>query len=186
MADCIVCRGQKIIRLPLFHPLEVSAVDVPAIDTVPSHRDYPCPECKELSAPYSRLWVASSHSEVPAYLRDRVGIVESFRNGLAAALGGELHRKGMISFRESAPDHRGIIIVQATVGVVAPDHVADLETRVASRQFEVAEALIGETAAQIANWGSSYGSKSVPKDAARSWLREAFEKVKARYGGKRG
>lgn len=186
MAHCIVCRGSGVVRLPVYRQLEAlhSLGFDEAVDS--AYREYPCPECKELSAPYSRLAIEKTErmmdARAPAAYRD------AMRRGMVHAIADKIFELGLVSFEEGPENTRLLAIpVRATIAVVAPVEVAKLEERVAQRQIEVAEALVAETSEQIANWGSFYHGRtggSVGKYQAIEWLQEALKKVKARYGKK--
>ncbi len=181
IADCIVCRGAKTVRLPVY-VMAVADFDPYSAPVAcePGHREYPCPECSA-GVPYERLGLVKGSRDAGAGDGRYLAAV---RLSLARELATVMVERGMIRFEQDKPDWRGIFQTRAVVGVVAPSVVATFEERVAERQFEVAQAVVEATEAEISNWGSFYGIQTVNKSEAVGWMRQALQKVKARYAGK--
>lgn len=187
MDECGICRGRRTIRLPFYRPVvleDVAGFSLPA-DVDALSREYPCPECCSGSyVPFTRLGAIKEKVEGNAVYSSDPRFMESMRRGVVVAMADRMLRDGFVTFEQSAPDYRGYFTLRGTAGVVHPRHVAKFEERVAERQFEVAAALIEQTESDINIWGSHYRVDEVKKSQAIAWLREAFNKVRRKYGDK--
>lgn len=175
--DCDVCRGSQKIRLPVWPSLSATAIrhEDSAIVTV-SHREYPCPECADVTR-LERVQAAREETFAASYIKAE-GFIEHVKDGLAHQLAGYLLRNGFIRFERGPEDEQEMrFAMRATVGVVRPNQLDNLEERIAERQTEVAQEVVAEAERQINNWGSYYGHRDISKDQAAREVREAFGAV---------
>lgn len=180
--DCEICRGARIVRLPVYRRAEAAPFDetVPAIEQ--PWREYPCPECGD-SVGMERVAVLDAHTMVD----DRPygpEFDQSLRHAAARRLVDHLLDGGYITFERGATDlRRQRYPVVATIGVVTKGAVASLEQRIAKRQGEVAAAAADEAIYQINNWGSAsrFIDHRIGKDHAARFIREAVKEVSEKW-----
>ncbi len=153
--DCEICRGAGLIRLPLYRHAAVNYGQDGPVSIEESSRTYPCPECAN-TIPQERLAVLQSHTLVDSRINDP-RFAQHVKSGAAHMLVDELLKNGFITFARG-PDDNGQMAypMVATIGVVSPKHVANLEDRIAERQAIIATELADEAVKQISNWGSFY------------------------------
>lgn len=178
MDKCIVCRGERRIRLPLFHQMTGRAfsadVDLSIGET---SRDYPCPECGpqigvERLMCFSSIGFASKEIDDPRYKeRVRVNMVHEMINGLL--------ERGAIKFDER-PGISGIEI-RATM-TVAMDGVETIEERTTAHQTIIADAACTDAVHAIEKWESyQHGRDVITKSLAVALVQQATGKAVAVY-----
>jgi hypothetical protein len=170
--DCDICQGRKKIRLPIYRRAMAFSADV-LPDPVESSREYPCPECADVTR-IERVQAVRQETFAPAYIND-ARFIDHVRSGLARQIGAFLMDNGYIKFERSPDDEKYMrFAMRATVGVVRPNQLDNLEERIAERQTEVASAVVQEAERQINNWGSYYGHAAIDKDQATRFVRESL------------
>lgn len=181
--DCEICHGNGRIRLPRYVRLKAVGGPSPMDAEIESSvAEFACPECEANSAPFDRVDVVSQIVSAASDIRD-ARFDEHVKERLSYDLARELLRRGLITFQQGRENLKDMTVPwKATIGAVAPKHVATMEDRISARQLEVAAEVVAQTGEEIANWGSYYHGReggSVGKWQALDWLAEAFKKVKA-------
>ena len=171
--DCEICSGSGYIRLPLYRRATAVSFEAMPPEIEETSRQYPCPEC----TPVVRLervqaikveGFTSSQIEDPAF-------IEHVRYGLAREVAAFLLKEGYIKFERGQIDTIQMrFATRATLGVVRPNAVDNLEQRIAERQSELAHEVVEEVERQINNWGSHYGHSEILKRDATWLAREAI------------
>lgn len=185
---CPVCRGRQKIDLPLYQEVAVSDRSSMAMSETISldemRKTFPCPECAP-TVPENRVAILRHGCEVDA----RIGkeIIPHARERAAAALADAMLASGFIKFEDRGHLDQGRLTtpMRATIGVVAPSHVADMQTRIEENQEAFARVVISEAEKHIQNWGSHYGQKSISKSMAIDEMRKALQTVSAACKGKK-
>jgi hypothetical protein len=187
MTRCRICRGERQIRLPLFHPLNVESFDG-GVDVQPTleeaYRIYPCPECATPNmVAVQKLGVA----KVIGKIDDRSPVPLDYIHGsLAAQMGRYLMDKGFIVWStRPGPRYDTTTIHEGTLAVAGPEHAEQLDKVILARQREVANEVRKLAAEKIANWGSYYGTNTISKEMARLFIDEAVTEVDRRYKGEK-
>jgi hypothetical protein len=179
-ADCEICRGSGVIRLPIYRREKV--VDFSATPVAEeSSRSYACPECSD-SIPQERLAVVQYHSLVDSRINDPE-FVRHAKDSAAHNIVASLLKGGFIRFERGPNDDRELQYpMRATVGVVSLTQVATLEQRIADHQEELARDVIDEAARQIRNWRSNRTEDegTLEKEYAVQFVNEAFRTVLAK------
>lgn len=174
--DCDICRGAGKVRLPVY--MRLRAVMVPDANLVmeESSREYPCPECADMTC-LERVWAAREETHVASYIKEP-GFLDHVRSGLARQLASHLLEHDYIKFERGPEDDQNIRFqMRATVGVVRPGQLGNLEERISERQTEVAKEVAEEAERQINNWGSHYGHADILKRDATRMVRDAIKAV---------
>lgn len=173
--DCDVCQGRGLVRLPIYRPLKVTAIDI-APEPVESSRQYPCPECGD-AVSIGHVGALREESFVASYINEP-GFIEHVKEGLAHLLAGQLLKDGYIKFRRGPTDSQEMRFqMVATVGVVHPSKLDTLEQRIAERQDVVAREVANEAVRQIDNFGSYYGHADILKQTARHLIEESLQTI---------
>jgi hypothetical protein len=176
--DCEICRGNGLVRLPIYRRLMACTIDA-APEPVESSRDYPCPECGD-AITIGQVGALREESLVASYINEP-GFIDHVREGLAHLLAAQLLKDGYIKFRRGPnDDQRMRFQMVAMVGVVHPSKLDTLEQRIAERQDVVAREVADEAAHQIDNWGSHYGRADILKRDAGRMIRDALQIVMKR------
>lgn len=171
--DCDICRGYGKVRLPVYAPMRAVMVPDAAPVMEESSREYPCPKCADVTR-LERVQAARQETFAPTYIKDE-DFIDHIRHSLAHQIAGFLLENGYIKFERSPDDERNMRFgMRATVGVVRPNQLDNLEERIAERQTEIASAVAQEAERQINNWGSYYGRAQIDKDQATRFVRESL------------
>lgn len=173
--DCDICGGAEKVRLPIrFRAMALTADPGPTMTE--SSREYPCPACADTTR-LERVQAAREETFAASYINDP-GFVDHVRKGLAHQLASHLLEHDFIKFERGPEDERNMgFQMRATVGVVRPGQLDNLEERISERQTEVAKEVIEEAEHQINNWGSHYGHADILKRDATRMVREAIDSV---------
>jgi hypothetical protein len=181
--DCDVCRGDGQIRVPLYTRMKAVQLRDRHPDPIPSHEMFPCPKCSDM-VPVQLLHAQREmvHFQIPEDLKHVA--IEGGKHDLAHMLAKGLLDRGFLKFQETrnSQDVYYEFSMRATVAVVRPDRLADLEKEIAKRQEEVAREAIDEACQQIDNWGSYYGQNYYGQDVlskkmAKRMIKEALAVV---------
>lgn len=178
-SDCPICRGNGMIKLPLFHRAAVASYTAEYVPSVEeTSRTYACPEC---SPKISEDNVVFMRSKVDVADLPDAGYQESARKEAAMCLVDGLLSRGLISFKTGHSEIYNCTAILATVGVVSTKTVTSLDERIAERQMEMAERLVGRAIEEISVWGSYYtGSEgTISKGLACDSVKRAFDKMVA-------
>lgn len=172
---CPVCRGAKVIRLPLRReaPLDSSSGAMVAEDMAVSIKTYPCPECAPTADEGKVKWVETTtqFTTHPNFVPPRV-----YEERAAHEMVDLLLNEGMIRFAIVGRDDRQMTeTIRGRLAVVVPGHVASMEERIAKHQERVAAAVVAEAEKQIDEW--NYGRSEVYKEQAKTAVRLALKKV---------
>lgn len=181
--QCEICRGRRVIDLPVYRPVDTSAVSVPhRVDS--AYRTFGCPECGPW-AETDRLAVLTLHYAVAVRLSSAPGYEDAWKRDAAARLGVGMLEAGHIRFRQDGPDDevRGVRRVIATVGVVAAQVVATFEERVKAKSLGLADEVIAAAIREVRNWGSYYRRPEISKDKAAELMESARRDVTGKYRG---
>jgi len=175
--DCEICRGAGKVRLPISLRLMAAAsLEMAPSEPVESSREYPCPECSDVVR-LERVQAAREETLVASYIKEP-RFIEHVQHVLAHQLAGFLLKHGYIKFERGPEDTQQMrFAMRATVGVVRPGQLDNLEERIAERQTEVAQEVVGEAQRQIDNWGSYYGHADILKRDAMRFVGEALQTV---------
>lgn len=173
--NCDICGGAEKVRLPIrFRAMAFTADLAPTMTE--SSREYPCPACADTTR-LERVQAAREETLVASYIKDP-GFVDHVRRGLAHQLASHLLERDYIKFERGPEDEQNMRFrMRATVGVVRPGQLDNLDERISERQTEVAQEVIAEAERHINNWGSYYGQQSISKDQATREVREALGTV---------
>lgn len=173
--DCEICRGSKVVRLPIYRSVSVSPTfDAPAMEE--TSRDYPCPECGG-AVKQDRVAVLDAHTMVCSEISD-TNFADHARRAAAHRLVDHLLEGGFIEFERGPIRDRDMAFpMVATLGVVSKGQVATLEQRIAERQDQVARAVAQKARSQIENWGSHHGNTSISKREAHDQIDSALNHV---------
>jgi hypothetical protein len=176
--DCDVCCGRGKIRVPVYRPLDVRMVDIPALDVMESpYRDYPCPECSEV-VPLERVQVVAEQRLANSTPENDPRYIESCKYSMVRELAGTLLERNLVKFeRGPTDDYQMRFAMRMTVGVVAPRAVATLEERVAEHQEALAREVMAEATRSISNWGSYYNAPGLSKAQAIDSVDGALQTV---------
>lgn len=183
--DCDICGGSGKIRLPVMSKPDLSAYRPSSISLKArmeeSSREYSCPECSDV-ADDNRVMVMGAQEEFPVELAKDPAVMDSIRRGMARPLAAMLVEKGFVRFADGSPTgHPWRGSLRAYVGVVAVGAAKRIDDRISERQFEVADRVIKEAAAQIRHWGSAYSGPegNISKGHAVEEMLRALETAKA-------
>lgn len=183
MEDCPVCRGAKVIRLPLHQKLTMTPPKAElSLQAEESSRTYPCPECGHKGRHPGIITVSSQQFVDERSIEASKGEVISYvKKNMAADIGLHLLHEGMISFYESddalGRKIRGVIGVSTAKAAELLDKAAELLDKETTRKAsELLDGIDEEVARQISNWGSFYNGSSgmIDKSVAISFMRQVF------------
>jgi len=179
MKECEICRGARIVRLPIYRTLEAARIDqVGSIS--PSYREYPCPECAK-QAPIDKVAVIEHFAVVDSRYPETPELLEHMRRSAVNELAHSIARSGAIRFEREKPDARELRWrLRASVGVVAYKVMATLEERERIASEAYAATVIAEACAQIDNWGSHFGHSEILKRDAKQMANDALRIVRGR------
>lgn len=182
--DCEICRGGRIVRLPVYRLMTSGPLDeVGPMDE--TSRVYPCPECGD-AVKQDRVAVLDAHTMVDSRIDDPA-FHNYTRRAAAHRLVDHLLEGDYIAFERGKPDARRLQYpIVATLGVVSKGQVATIEARATERGMQLAQAAADQAIREIDNWGSYYGHPDILKrDAARfihaavKWVSESWSKASA-------
>jgi hypothetical protein len=175
--QCDICRGSRVIRLPIYRPLSVSAGPAFEAESIEaSSREYPCPECGH-KVDMDRVAVLDVHSRIDLRYEDQP-FEQHIRDHLAHLLVDHLLRGDYITFEKGEPDTHSVSrAIVASLGVVSKSQIATFEQRLALRQDQLARVAAEEAIKQIDNWGSHYGRTGIAKDDAAKFIRDAVKRI---------
>lgn len=149
-SECDICRGCRVIRLPVYRPLTVTYAKLDApLELGESSREFPCPQCCE-TVKVGQVGAIREETFGASQLRNDPGFIDHVKGWLVSAIGAQLLKSGYINF-QSGPDSDFKFQMVATVGMVHPSKLDTLEQRIAERQAEVAKEVANEAARQIDN-----------------------------------
>jgi len=178
--NCDICQGRGKISVPVRRPLDVCAMSVPVSAMLEvSHRDYPCPECSDVT-PVARVHAVQTESFVASYggYVNDPEFIDHVQRGLAHYLADYLLRHDYIEFKRGPEDREQMRWeMVATIGVVPKTKLDDLEQRIAARQLEIANEAIAEAKAQVSSWGSYYGHSEILKRDALRLIGESVQRA---------
>jgi hypothetical protein len=178
---CPVCRGSKIIRLPLYSEARADFPQI-AVQVEINARTYPCPEC------------------APTTTKDRIAIVQVGAQACARYRGGDrgdsytAHLRHMLAHRIADEMLSGNMIVceegepvpvfetiplRATIGIVSPAHVATMQERIEQGSWPIVQQVADRAKALIRNWGSAtlYGKDEIAKGDAYRQIDDAMREI---------
>lgn len=186
MKTCEICCGARTIRLPVYGsvsdrvPTHKEALDaVPLQNTI---RTFPCPNCAD-SVHEDRINVLTAVAWVrlDRAFEDDIQYLESLRHDLADQLARQLLREELIGFSTSpAPVEREFYRAKemvATIGVVAPTAVANIQARILAGAIDIVFSVVAEARRKIMVWGSAYGHTNVGKEQACDSVNEAAREI---------
>jgi hypothetical protein len=154
---CLVCRGERKIRLPLYRPVTLRFDPEAAIAVDESYREYPCPECAP-TVPPERIRVLEANFQADTRYEGEPGYRKHLIRTGVNAIARLIEDGGFIRFQEGKPDRvelkRGY---RMTVGVVAPKVTAGIDAQNVQKQDAFAQDFLTIAADKIENWGSHYG-----------------------------
>lgn len=178
--DCEICQGRGTIELPIRRRLSAVPYRPDAVMAIEaSSKSFPCPECAP-SAPADRLAIVRYHAVVNMQIRDPA-FLDDVKASAAHSLVEGLLRGGYVTFKRGPECADGFTYeMVASIGVVAPAHVATFEQRVAEHQEALAREVMAEAVAQIQNWGSHYGHRTISKEQAYDSVASALKAVLAK------
>lgn len=176
---CLVCRGDRVVRLRLYRhvsPVKFTADLQPTMEE--TSRQYPCPECAPTTSE-DRVALLKVKGVVAIRTHDRQ-FDEHVRKSLAHDLVDAILRAGHITFTKEEPDECTMTeTMHATLGIVSAATVASMEERIAERQMEVAAKLAGAAADEIRVWGRDYSGDNgnISKGQAVDAVARAFRAI---------
>jgi len=175
MKDCEICRGSRVVRLPVYHKVSAEPFDMPAVSEE-SSRQYPCPECGD-QVKLDRVAVLDVHTIMDSRISSE-DYIQRGKETAAFRLVDHLLRGNFITFEQGPHDAKELSFpIIASLGVFSKGQVATLEQRIAERQDQVAKAVAQEAKEQISIWGSYYGHAGILKRDARAQIDSALNRV---------
>jgi len=179
---CGICRGAKIIRLPVQEPLSAVAFcddePIDATSTFEVH-EYPCPECCRT---IPNIAILESRITIPTGIPRSQDYIDHIKDTAANQFVYELLKKGFIEFDwGQVNDYEMTQSVVATIGVVTKQDVKKIEDRIIDRQWSVAINLVEQAKQQISNWGSYYGHDVIKKSMAYQMIDDAYRNLKNNF-----
>lgn len=125
---CMVCRDSKLVRLPVYRPVEVLADYGLTLPDAPLQwKEFPCPECTPY-VPYRNVRATKIATQYPTTVFGKMQT--PIERGLAARFGEYLYREGLIRFTTDRFKPDGTedflstkVTVTAHLGVVSPADV---------------------------------------------------------------
>lgn len=188
MKTCEICDGARTIRLPVRRRLvddiltpRDAARPLTATEIAQSYRTFPCPACAD-AVHEDRIKVLTTGAEMWLELEyeNDERYREYCRQQLAHQLVGELLRDRMITFETGRLDKRTIKRqFVATLGVVAPQAVENIQTRILAGAQRIANKVVELAGQRILQWGSAYSGASGPIEKAKALveIKGAFKDV---------
>lgn len=173
---CPACRGGGSITIPLYYLLgAVETFEVQAQELKPASMKINCPLCGPKDIPFDRLSMLVERRDLRPEMPE--GLQDHIRKTACRAFADKL--ESFIQMDER-PTPLGTAI-RCRLWVVAPQHVATLEERIAERQFDVSAEVVVEAEAQVKNWGSYYHRQNVDKWQAIEWMQTALRNIRGKY-----
>lgn len=127
--DCKICRGEGMVRLPVYDPVYVSYDGNTKPPDIPKGwRDYPCPECADY-APYDRFYVCHKTDSYDVRIDDEK-YRAAVREDLAHRLVHHLLERNLIKFDDGRSTIKGTRSLTGTICVVSPKTVATMDGRI--------------------------------------------------------
>jgi hypothetical protein len=177
MKQCEVCRGARVIRLPLYREATVS-FEVTAAKIEESYRDFPCPECAPLAA-IDKVRVVECHFQADTRYEGEEGYRKYIVGHGAQVLAREIEKAGLIRMQHTPADSRELKRgYRLSVGVVSPKVVADLDAQREAAEDAFAGLVVEIAGYQIGNCGSRYGRSDISKRDAKHMVSEALKNAK--------
>lgn len=183
MNRCEVCRGSKVVRLPLHKEVEVidfklDGVPFPTIE--PGYKEFPCPECAGKVGD-SKILILRSFTEVDTRIAENdKEYMRYVRQSLLSELIYSLENRSDI-VRYMKHDNRKTYLTtrfSATLGVVSVNDVQTIEQRVKEKAIEIASMMGSNVIRNIRIWGSTYGRTSIEKDVVCRFVNEAVNEMR--------
>lgn len=180
MVECVICLGERRIRLPIRRRARTSYADIimGATTIEESYRTYPCPECDKQAAEERIHFLYAEE-----VLRDGVGrysghdVDSHVALSLASASARKLLEDGLIEIRKE--NRGGDIVYRSRLGVVSPRMVATMERRIFEKMRMFLDTVRSKAAAAISIWGSHYTGNEgmISKAQAIDSVAAAFNKA---------
>lgn len=179
MTECVICQGNKFVRLPVYHRASTRYMDsaIPlSIAAEETYRTYPCPECNEKTAAEEKVSIIYATETVATRGDEPADLQGVVAGSLSRAIADKLLADEMIEIRK---ERRGDdLLFVAKVGIVAPKTFQRIESRALEKMTEFLRGVTVEAARNISVWGSSYSGDDGPisKGMAVRFVREAFDR----------
>lgn len=176
MSDCIICSGDRSIRLPVRRRVSATFdADIKCSPIGESYRTYPCPECEAEQPGEEKVHFVYAEESIRTYGEPlpeaaKKSVIEHLAH-LSARV---ILEDGLIEVREEVRGDE--IMFRSRVGVVHKRVVERIEERAFSKMKEFLGNVSGKAAEAISVWGSAYtGSEgSIEKGQAMRFVRQAF------------
>lgn len=141
---CEICRGSRIVRLPIYRPVSAQIQDMSAaVAMEATSRDYPCPECGG-AVKEDRIAVLDAHAMGESRINDPE-FHRHARRTAAHMLIDLLVEGDYIAYERGPIDSMHLRYpVIATLGVVSKGNVASIEARAIERGMQLAQAVADE------------------------------------------
>jgi len=179
---CEICRGARVIRLPVHRPLsttfEATAV---AEEVETSVRVFPCPECAPTTSP-DRVQIVEHHFQADTRYEDKEGYRRALVGNACASIAGLMEKSGLIRMQRGPDSDRfGAPVRQyrATVGIVTPQVVANLDEARERAEESFAQKVIELAQKEIDLWRSHYGDIQILKRDAKRLVGDALDQAKS-------
>lgn len=177
--DCEICRGNGIIRFPLYKRKSFVSPDMSnAMSVDACYRDYPCPECAGIASE-NRVFIIEQKVRIDERYIGAIRHHEMMN--LAHHAIEQMIEKGLISFTEKRVPYDMTVEMTATIGVVSKTFVASIRDRAKGIQFEIANRVVKAAQQRIYYWGSSHirNVRRLSKDTAANLISSALREVEA-------
>lgn len=153
---CEICRGSRIIRLPVHSRLSVYAPITDRITEL-SHKDFPCPACADITS-IDHVAIIKVESKGVAPWRGEAINPQLFQYVVEAAIseiGESLKNSGIIKTERGQDNLRDMTFsVTATLGVVSPTVVASMKERIAKNQAVGGEGMMVKLLDSTITWST--------------------------------
>lgn len=184
--DCDICRGNGVIKLPVYRPASVHYEALPMpMAMEESSRTYACPECSR-KVPEHKVMIVGAQTSVASWdvEKYRGQVMQAVQGNLANMLAHQMMKDGLIEFseREGSMDN---VHFRATVGVVSKASVATIEQRATEKMVGFLDGVLEAAAESISVWGRAYTghegfiSKGMAIGFVSTAFKEAVDKTKA-------
>jgi hypothetical protein len=179
--DCEICRGRRVIRLPVYRSVSAVQPDMASIEHIDDDsREFPCPACAP-AVPEDCIAIVEAGAQVLVRSDADPRHEQAIKADLAHALVHHLLSSGFIRFSRApvpkfSAGYKSLcteVFLRAEIAVAAPKAIGSIEDRVRERLLVVGHKIVNEAEKRMAVWGSAYGSTTLQKEQATDAVRDA-------------
>jgi hypothetical protein len=179
--ECDICGGARNVVLPVKHNISMGFLADDPLAPREHARLLPCPQCSN-TVQEERVQVLYEYSDCEAQYAN-IDIIAAIQRGAVRDLADRLLRDGYVRTEHTETDPFTMRFgLSISIGVVHPDKLVSLESRIRESEDSFAGELVTEAKRLIYNWASKYTGPdgSISKRTAAEAVETALREIRRR------